>query len=98
MVRPPGAGNVEIRYTGLSFVAPGWVRFGYLLEGFDLAWQDARTRVVLMDINLPGMSGVECARRLKEALPQTQVVMLTVQGRDEGLAEKPGEPVSRSLA
>ncbi len=34
--------------------------------------------VVLMDINLPGMNGVECVRRLKELLPQTQVVMLTV--------------------
>jgi DNA-binding NarL/FixJ family response regulator len=34
--------------------------------------------VVLMDINLPGMNGVECVRRLKELLPDTQVVMLTV--------------------
>jgi len=34
--------------------------------------------VVLMDINLPGMNGVECVRRLKEMFPRTQVVMLTV--------------------
>jgi len=34
--------------------------------------------VVLMDINLPGMNGVECVRRLKQAAPNTQVVMLTV--------------------
>src|SRR5579883_850551 len=34
--------------------------------------------VVLMDINLPGMNGVECVRRLKPALPTTQFVMLTV--------------------
>jgi DNA-binding NarL/FixJ family response regulator len=34
--------------------------------------------VVLMDINLPGMSGVECVRKLKEQIPQTQIVMLTV--------------------
>jgi DNA-binding NarL/FixJ family response regulator len=34
--------------------------------------------VVLMDINLPGMSGVDCVRQLKPVLPQTQVVMLTV--------------------
>jgi DNA-binding NarL/FixJ family response regulator len=34
--------------------------------------------VVLMDINLPGLNGVECVRRLKPLLPQTQVVMLTV--------------------
>ncbi|HWW02192.1 MAG TPA: response regulator transcription factor [Candidatus Acidoferrum sp.] len=33
--------------------------------------------VVLMDINLPGMSGIECVSRLKEILPKTQVLMLT---------------------
>jgi DNA-binding NarL/FixJ family response regulator len=34
--------------------------------------------VVLMDINLPGLSGVECVRRLKALMPALQVVMLTV--------------------
>jgi DNA-binding NarL/FixJ family response regulator len=34
--------------------------------------------VVLMDINLPGMSGVEAVKRLKPLLPDTQFVMLTV--------------------
>jgi DNA-binding NarL/FixJ family response regulator len=34
--------------------------------------------VVLMDINLPKLSGVEGVRRLKPLLPETQFVMLTV--------------------
>ena len=34
--------------------------------------------VVLMDIQLPKMSGIECVRRLKACLPATQVLMLTV--------------------
>jgi len=34
--------------------------------------------VVLVDINLPGLNGIECVRRLKPLLPQTQFVMLTV--------------------
>ena len=37
-----------------------------------------RPDVVLADINLPGMNGIECVRRLKEQLPQTQFMMLTV--------------------
>ena len=35
-------------------------------------------QVVLMDINLPGMDGVNCVRHLKRLLPQTQFMMLTV--------------------
>jgi DNA-binding NarL/FixJ family response regulator len=34
--------------------------------------------VVLTDINLPGLNGIECVRRLKSLLPGTQFVMLTV--------------------
>ncbi len=34
--------------------------------------------VVLMDINLGGMNGIECVRQLKPLMPATQVVMLTV--------------------
>ena len=34
--------------------------------------------VVLMDINLPGMDGVECARKLKAARTGIRIVMLTV--------------------
>ncbi len=33
--------------------------------------------VVLMDINLPQMNGIECVARLKEQLPKLQVLMLT---------------------
>ncbi len=34
--------------------------------------------IVLMDINLPGMNGIECTRQLKNLLPKTLIVMLTV--------------------
>jgi len=34
--------------------------------------------VVLMDINMPGMAGIECVRELKAKLPKLQVLMLTV--------------------
>jgi DNA-binding NarL/FixJ family response regulator len=41
--------------------------------------------VVLMDINLPGINGVECVRKLKQLLPQTQVIMLTVYEDTENI-------------
>lgn len=37
-----------------------------------------RPRVVLMDINLPGMNGVQCVAHLAQALPDTLMIMLTV--------------------
>jgi DNA-binding NarL/FixJ family response regulator len=34
--------------------------------------------VVLMDIKLPGMSGIQCVAEIKKAIPNTQVIMVTV--------------------
>jgi DNA-binding NarL/FixJ family response regulator len=34
--------------------------------------------VVLMDINMEGMDGIDCTRRLKAVSPKTQILMLTV--------------------
>lgn len=39
--------------------------------------------VILMDIFLPRMSGIECTVRLKELLPQTQIVILTAMDDQE---------------
>jgi DNA-binding NarL/FixJ family response regulator len=41
--------------------------------------------VVLMDINLPGINGVECVRQLKKNLPQIQIMMLTVYEDTENI-------------
>lgn len=43
--------------------------------------------VVLMDINLPGMSGIECVRRVKEMQPQVQFMMCTVYEDDDSIFE-----------
>lgn len=47
----------------------------------------ARPDVVLMDIGLPGMSGIACVRRLKATLPETQFVMLTAYDDSESVFE-----------
>ncbi len=39
--------------------------------------------VVLVDIHLPGMSGIECVAKLKAQLPQLQILMLTRYERSE---------------
>ncbi len=39
--------------------------------------------VVLMDISLPGMDGIECARKLKALCPLIRIVMLTVYENPE---------------
>jgi len=68
-------------------ILAGWIRDA---DGFKCAgeYDDAETAlarlpqenpsVVLFDINLPGMNGIECVRRLKPRLPNTQFVMVTV--------------------
>lgn len=68
-------------------ILAGWISRA---SGFRLAgeWGEAESAVapltekkpdvILMDINLPGISGVEAVKRLKPCLPGTQFVMLTV--------------------
>lgn len=50
------------------------------LKGLPLQIPD----VVLMDINLPRMSGIECVRLLKKMIPEIQIIMLTIY-EDSGL-------------
>lgn len=42
-------------------------------------------QVVLMDINLPGMNGVECVRQLATRAPGSQILMLTVHEDSESI-------------
>jgi DNA-binding NarL/FixJ family response regulator len=44
------------------------------------AWQPD---IVVMDINLPGMNGIECIRKLKPSCPHTEFIMYTVYEDDE---------------
>ena len=42
---------------------------------------------VLMDINLPGMSGIDCTRLLKRRMPKLEIVMLTMFDDRDNLFE-----------
>lgn len=60
-----------------------------MLDNFDNAESaimrlpDLKADIVIMDINLPGMSGIECIRQLKEKCPGSQFMMFTVYENDE---------------
>ena len=43
--------------------------------------------VVIMDINLPGMNGIECIRQVKRKSPSTQFMMFTVYENDEKVVD-----------
>ncbi|MBK8595288.1 MAG: response regulator [Holophagales bacterium] len=64
VVIPPGSSRLEIRYTGISLVAPADVRFRFRLEGVDPAWVDAGRERSASYTNLsPGSYVFEVAAR-----------------------------------
>ena len=60
--------------------APGFRCVGECPTGEDAVRRlpELKPNVIVMDLNLPQMSGIECTRKLKELLPQSQVIVLTV--------------------
>jgi len=70
--------RVVSRATGLEFLTSVPSGEAALQEFPKLA-----PNVVVMDIQLPGMNGIECTRELKKAMPGTQVLIFTVFGDSE---------------
>lgn len=56
-------------------------------EGAVAVATETAPEVVLMDIRMPGGSGIDATRRLLEAVPGTQVLMLTIHTEDVVIAE-----------
>lgn len=54
-------------------------------ENFIKKFESINPDVVLMDIGLPGLSGIECIRKLKPLAPTTQFIAFTVFGDDQNV-------------
>ena len=79
--------QVRQSFVGILKRGPGVVCVGEYGNAEEAVREIPRVqpKVVLMDINLPGMDGVHCVRRLSELAPKTQVVMLTVYDNTEAI-------------
>src|ERR1700744_895219 len=76
--------------TSLAALIRGWSNFKLIGDyaNAEIALKEIPRHppdVVLMDINLPGMKGVECVRQLKAAKPEVQFLMLTVYEDSDSL-------------
>jgi DNA-binding NarL/FixJ family response regulator len=80
-------------------IRSNWIRMLQLRKGYECVgafrtgeeaierMADLKPEVVLMDISLPGMSGIECTARLKALLPRTVILMVTVHSDNDRLFE-----------
>lgn len=49
--------------------------------------ESRRFEVVLLDVNMPGMGGIEACRQIRRMAPQLQILMLTVRDREADMIE-----------
>ncbi len=54
------------------------------VEALELA-RAIKPELILMDVNMPQMDGLEATRRIKAEVPETKIVILTVSDEDENL-------------
>lgn len=72
--------NPSLREQIGAMLAPPCICVGLCRNAEEAVATLPKTRpdIVLMDIQLPGMSGIECVRILGSELPETQILMITV--------------------
>ncbi|MBV6512578.1 MAG: Transcriptional regulatory protein DegU [Ignavibacteriaceae bacterium] len=79
--------HVDFREGLCSFISSS---AGYQCEAVYGSVEDAlmaeiRSRVILLDIHLPGQSGIEAVPKFKERYPDVKIIMMTVFDDDENI-------------
>ncbi|GAA1005602.1 hypothetical protein Aple_051630 [Acrocarpospora pleiomorpha] len=69
----------------LVALVAGWRVIAEAVSGEDALAEVARTRptVILMDINLPGINGIEATRRILASHPDTAVVLVSTYAAED---------------
>jgi len=73
--------------AGLLSAREGWQVVGEAADGHEAVIKARETQpdLILMDIKMPRMDGLEATRLIKAAMPDIKIVMLTVSEEDEDL-------------
>jgi DNA-binding NarL/FixJ family response regulator len=78
----------EIRegYTFLINRSPGVVCIGFAsAESALVAFKTERPEIILMDVNLQGMNGIDCTKVIKSTWPDIQIMMFTAYENNENV-------------
>jgi DNA-binding NarL/FixJ family response regulator len=92
MTRILVADDHEVVRTGLRKLLEaraGWEVCGEAADGHAAVAEAERQRpdVVILDVMMPGLTGIAAARAIRTSLPRTEVLVFTMHGSDELLAD-----------
>ena len=78
---------VRSGYAALLDTQPDFAVAGTAVDGAQAValCRQHEPDVVLMDVRMPGMSGIDTTRRMAAALPSTRIIMLTVSDEEDDL-------------
>ena len=86
------ADNQDVLRRGLRLLLnghPGWSVCGDAKTGQEAVAliRELKPDIVILDLDLPDLNGIEATRQIKEALPATEILFFTTREEDHVIAE-----------